>query len=130
MERMCASHPVFMRCLKPNQQKQAHLFDDQFVRAQVTYDFTTKKTDFELFQPSFDIVECWRPLAFEKKDILYDYLSKNSCESNYLCVNFVYLIDFLDNRYDLLAKNRSVGSPSTRCRHILEENKFTDWQLG
>jgi myosin heavy subunit len=35
MERMCASHPVFMRCLKPNQQKQAHLFDETFVRAQV-----------------------------------------------------------------------------------------------
>ncbi len=32
---MCASHPVFMRCLKPNQQKQAHLFDETFVRAQV-----------------------------------------------------------------------------------------------
>jgi myosin heavy subunit len=35
MERMCASHPVFMRCLKPNQQKQGHLFDETFVRAQV-----------------------------------------------------------------------------------------------
>jgi myosin heavy subunit len=32
---MCTSHPVFMRCLKPNQQKQAHTFDDAFVRAQV-----------------------------------------------------------------------------------------------
>ncbi|CAF3676597.1 unnamed protein product [Rotaria sp. Silwood1] len=37
MDRMCASHPVFMRCLKPNQQKQAHLFDDTFVRAQLRY---------------------------------------------------------------------------------------------
>ncbi|CAF4117112.1 unnamed protein product [Rotaria sp. Silwood2] len=37
MDRMCASHPVFMRCLKPNQQKQAHLFDDAFVRAQLRY---------------------------------------------------------------------------------------------
>ena len=36
MDRMCASHPVFMRCLKPNQQKQAHLFDETFVRAQVS----------------------------------------------------------------------------------------------
>ena len=32
---MCSSHPVFMRCIKPNQQKQAHLFDEIFVRAQV-----------------------------------------------------------------------------------------------
>ncbi|CAF3797986.1 unnamed protein product [Rotaria sordida] len=37
MDRMCASHPVFMRCLKPNQKKQAHLFDDTFVRAQLRY---------------------------------------------------------------------------------------------
>ncbi|CAF1090703.1 unnamed protein product [Adineta steineri] len=37
MDRMCASHPVFMRCLKPNQQKRAHLFDDTFVRAQLRY---------------------------------------------------------------------------------------------
>ncbi|CAF3529258.1 unnamed protein product [Rotaria socialis] len=37
MDRMCASHPVFMRCLKPNQQKQAYLFDDPFVRAQLRY---------------------------------------------------------------------------------------------
>ncbi len=40
---MCASHPVFMRCLKPNQQKQAHLFDETFVRAQVREDFSKKK---------------------------------------------------------------------------------------
>ena len=39
MDRMCASHPVFMRCLKPNQQKQAHLFDEVFVRAQVKENF-------------------------------------------------------------------------------------------
>lgn len=37
MDRMCASHPVFMRCIKPNQQKQAHLFDEIFVRAQLRY---------------------------------------------------------------------------------------------
>ncbi|CAF4875028.1 unnamed protein product, partial [Rotaria socialis] len=37
MDRMCASHPVFMRCLKPNQQKQAYLFDEPFVRAQLRY---------------------------------------------------------------------------------------------
>ena len=37
MDRMCASHPVFMRCLKPNQQKQAHLFYDTFVCAQVGF---------------------------------------------------------------------------------------------
>jgi myosin-3 len=43
MDRMCASHPVFMRCLKPNQQKQAHLFDDTFVRAQVSFVFYVKR---------------------------------------------------------------------------------------
>lgn len=40
---MCASHPVFMRCLKPNQQKQAHLFDEIFVRAQVRIEPMKKK---------------------------------------------------------------------------------------
>jgi myosin heavy subunit len=45
MDRMCASHPVFMRCLKPNQQKQAHLFDETFVRAQVREDFS-KENEF------------------------------------------------------------------------------------
>lgn len=32
---MSSSHPVFMRCLKPNQQKKAQTFDEIFVRAQV-----------------------------------------------------------------------------------------------
>ncbi len=45
MDRMCASHPVFMRCLKPNQQKQAHLFDDTFVRAQVGF-YLIKQNEF------------------------------------------------------------------------------------
>lgn len=37
MERMCASRPVFMRCLKPNQEKKSDLFDERFVRAQLRY---------------------------------------------------------------------------------------------
>jgi hypothetical protein len=49
MDRMCASHPVFMRCLKPNQQKQAHLFDETFVRAQVRSKFFFQKKKFRYF---------------------------------------------------------------------------------
>lgn len=37
MDRMSSSHPVFMRCLKPNQQKKAQTFDETFVRAQLRY---------------------------------------------------------------------------------------------
>ncbi|CAF0766669.1 unnamed protein product [Didymodactylos carnosus] len=37
MERMSSSHPVFMRCIKPNQQKQPNLFDETFVRGQLRY---------------------------------------------------------------------------------------------
>ncbi len=83
MDRMCASHPVFMRCLKPNQQKKAHLFDEIFVRAQVKFNFyqKTKRKTFYLF--SFVIVVCWKQHVFEKKDILYDYLLKNLFESKY-----------------------------------------------
>lgn len=54
MDRMCASHPVFMRCLKPNQQKQAHLFDEVFVRAQVKENFylIKKKKIYKIFLAS------------------------------------------------------------------------------
>ena len=35
MERMQASQPVFIRCIKPNERKEAKLFDDKHVNAQV-----------------------------------------------------------------------------------------------
>ena len=59
MDRMCSSHPVFMRCLKPNQQKKARTFDETFVRAQV------KPKAFERIESivevcSFDTVACWK----------------------------------------------------------------------
>jgi hypothetical protein len=40
------------------------------------------------------------------------------------------LIVLIFNRYGLLSKNHSSDLPSKICRHILEENKLTEWQLG
>ena len=36
MERMSASEPVFVRCIKPNHKQQADLFDDECVHTQVS----------------------------------------------------------------------------------------------
>ena len=36
MERMQASQPVFIRCIKPNEKKTPQLFDDKHVNAQVS----------------------------------------------------------------------------------------------
>ncbi|CAF1014750.1 unnamed protein product [Adineta ricciae] len=95
MDRMCASHPVFMRCLKPNQQKQAHLFDATFVRAQLRYCGMLETT--RIRKEGYSV-----RLTFE---------------------------EFI-RKYGFLSRLRSSDSPLNTCRHILEETKLSEWQLG
>ncbi|CAF1195399.1 unnamed protein product [Adineta ricciae] len=95
MDRMCASHPVFMRCLKPNQQKQAHLFDATFVRAQLRYCGMLETT--RIRKEGYSV-----RLTFE---------------------------EFI-RKYGFLSRLRSSDSPLKTCRHILEETKLSEWQLG
>lgn len=79
MERMCASHPVFMRCLKPNQQKQAHAFDETFVRAQVRVSSQRQRNvNIDSGWFSFVTVVCWRPLVSAKKATQFAYHSRTS----------------------------------------------------
>lgn len=79
---------------------------------------------------SFVIVACWKQRAFERKAILFDYRSKNSFESKESSEIWTDSPDSLVSRFGLLSKHHSEDVPVEICRHILEDNKLIEWQLG